>query len=413
MKPWVVLLVAASVFSGIAAAPARELTFEQRVAAQEAVEQVYWNHRIWPKENAGAKPPLSSVMPGEAIRAKVSDYLRKSNAIETWWQRSITAAQLQAEVDRMSDRSRDPDLLRELYTALGNDPFVIAETLGRQTLVDRLSRSWYAFDDRFHGALKQRVEEALDRSPSATPLKSLGGDYAEQRFVRRGDAGQVLAHQRADAIELTDEDWRAWRESVARRFGTKANAIPLRRVSALQEDADSFSVSSVLSAGSDEMVVASVVWPKRSFDDWWSQESVRTSPAISAVGERYSVRAPSSGECVNDTWELRTYAPSGRSAHTAVWTGSEMIVWGGAGATGFILGDGARYNPSTDSWMPIAATGAPRERLGHVAVWTGAELIVMVIALLTAMHPEKGPNGSSVVSINVALPAEISDALGV
>ena len=34
--------------------------------------------------------------------------------------------------------------------------------------------------------------------------------------------------------------------------------------------------------------------------------------------------------------------------HTAVWTGSEMIVWGGTGANYF--NTGGRYNPNTDSW---------------------------------------------------------------
>ncbi len=37
-----------------------------------------------------------------------------------------------------------------------------------------------------------------------------------------------------------------------------------------------------------------------------------------------------------------------------VWTGTEMIVWGGNDWL-FLgdLGDGARYNPATDSWTPI------------------------------------------------------------
>jgi hypothetical protein len=69
-------------------------------------------------------------------------------------------------------------------------------------------------------------------------------------------------------------------------------------------------------------------------------------------------------------------APSARFGHTAVWTGSEMIVWGGQGATGALLRDGARYNPSTDSWTPVTSSGAPSERVGHVAVWTGTEMIV-------------------------------------
>ena len=52
-------------------ASAREPTFEDRVAAQRAVEEVYWRHRIWPKENPGPKPRLASVMPNRVIRAKV------------------------------------------------------------------------------------------------------------------------------------------------------------------------------------------------------------------------------------------------------------------------------------------------------------------------------------------------------
>ena len=39
--------------------------------------------------------------------------------------------------------------------------------------------------------------------------------------------------------------------------------------------------------------------------------------------------------------------PQSASEHTAVWTGSEMIVWGGYGSTGE-TNTGGRYNPSTE-----------------------------------------------------------------
>lgn len=55
--------------------------------------------------------------------------------------------------------------------------------------------------------------------------------------------------------------------------------------------------------------------------------------------------------------------------YTVVWTGKEMIVWGGAGGDG----PGARYNPDTDLWTPITSTSF---RLGHTAVWTGSDMIV-------------------------------------
>ena len=105
------------------------ISFEERVAAQRSIEEVYWRHRIWPKGNPQPKPPLSTVMPDDAIRAKVDDYLKKSNALEKWWQRPITAEQLQSEMDRMARQTHDPQVLQELFAAVGNSPFVIAETL--------------------------------------------------------------------------------------------------------------------------------------------------------------------------------------------------------------------------------------------------------------------------------------------
>ena len=38
----------------------------------------------------------------------------------------------------MAQHTRQPEVLRELFEALGNDPFVIAECLARPVLADRL-----------------------------------------------------------------------------------------------------------------------------------------------------------------------------------------------------------------------------------------------------------------------------------
>lgn len=70
-----------------------------------------------------------------------------------------------------------------------------------------------------------------------------------------------------------------------------------------------------------------------------------------------------------------TGAPAGRSGHSVVWTGSRLLVWGGVNLAGF-LGDGAAYNPATDTWTPIASGNAPTARTAHSAVWTGAEMLV-------------------------------------
>ena len=165
------------------AAPAirrnRTLTFADRVAYQRAIEEVYWQHRIWPKANAGPKPPLDKVMSQAEIEKKVEDYLRNSQALEDYWQRPITPDQLQAEMERIASHTKQPGVLRELFAALGNDPFVIAECLARPVLAERLLSELYAHDQRFHGELKRRAEAELQAHRSVRQMKHTSGKYSE------------------------------------------------------------------------------------------------------------------------------------------------------------------------------------------------------------------------------------------
>src|SRR3989442_3042254 len=74
----------------------------------------------------------------------------------------------------------------------------------------------------------------------------------------------------------------------------------------------------------------------------------------------------------DDTWTPTSTinAPSARSGHMAVWTGTEMIIWGGDDNTG------RRYNPATDTWTPTSTINAPSARSNHTAIWTGKEMII-------------------------------------
>jgi hypothetical protein len=81
-------------------------------------------------------------------------------------------------------------------------------------------------------------------------------------------------------------------------------------------------------------------------------------------------------------WAPLPGAPvAARSDYAAVWTGQQMIVWGGYSwggsfpVTPHLYGDGAAYDPTTRTWTAIAASPlAPR--VGSVAVWTGKEMLV-------------------------------------
>src|SRR5262249_16618328 len=211
-------LMAQVTYASAASVP---LTFEQRVSYQRAIEEVYWQHRIWPKENKVAKPSLDKVMPESVIRAKVEDYLKKSNAITEIWQRPITAEQLQAEMDRMTKNTKEPEVLRELFAALDNNPQIIAECLARPSIADRLIHKRYASLKPFHSQTK------------------------------------------------------------------------------------------------------------RNFEKWWWDEKFRLTSNIVEPSFSYHLKSSlTSANCTDDPWTSMQAPAQARSDHTAVWTGSEMIVWG-------------------------------------------------------------------------------------
>ena len=138
----------------------RQLSLSDRVTYERAIEEVYWRHCIWPKERPDPKPSFDQVMFEPQIKKKVEDYLRNSQALEDYRQQPVTAEQLQAEMERMAQHTKQPDVLRELFEALGNDPFIIAECLARPTLSKRLISNTYPHEPR----RKESLESWKDRA---------------------------------------------------------------------------------------------------------------------------------------------------------------------------------------------------------------------------------------------------------
>src|SRR5204863_8696972 len=123
---------------------------------------------IWPKQRPDPKPSLDAVMSQAQLEKKVTDYLGKSWALEDYWHRPLTAEQLQAEIDRMAKHTKQPEILRDLFEALGNDPFVIAECLARPALAERLLANWYTHSQ----ILYQKKLGKNDVSRLKEPLES-------------------------------------------------------------------------------------------------------------------------------------------------------------------------------------------------------------------------------------------------
>src|SRR5262249_14348667 len=162
-----------------------------------------------------------AVMSQAQLEKKVADYMRESQTLGDYWLRPITSRQLQAEMDRMAQHTKQPQVLREIFQSLGDDPLVVAECLARPLLAHRL----------------------------LTELNDV------------------------DHVKTTTVAW--LKEPMAAR-------------------------------------TANYVLPEISIENNWTPTS--------------------------------TNAPDARSGHTAVWTGSEMIVWGGQNSSGQ-MNTGGRYDP--------------------------------------------------------------------
>ena len=338
------------------------LTFAERVAYQRAIEEVYWRHRIWPKESSKPKPPMDAVISHTQLEEKVEDYLRKSELVTAQRGMPIAAVELQTEIDRMANHSKQPEVLRELFAALGNDPLVIAECIARPVLVERLFNSALA---------SQPVSWAVSRpSNSLKADRPPFGSYILPRITTalkwEGTCADVwAATSTVNAPVARHAHTAVWTGSEMIVWGGEAVSGYLNSGSRYNPTTDSWtatSTSGVPAARSQH----TAVWTGSEMIVWGG---VSNGPTYINTGGRYN---PST-----NSWTAlsTTNAPAGRFRHTAVWTGTEMIIWGGSNPSA-LFNTGGRYNPVTNSWMMTSTTNAPTGRESHTAVWTGTKMIV-------------------------------------
>ena len=273
----------------------------------------------------------------------------------------------------------------------------------RPALADRLVTSWYAYDQRIHGELKQRAEAELKARSSVEQVKQTSGKYSESEFVR-GESPRKKNHDPGHSITLSGRDWDQTMQKLGAIFGNstcsgkrvaskglavaasskagetpKDAAITLLRTGALsplQEDQDRYYATAILNKSNDCLKLATVSWLKEPFESWLARTGNQPVAVEAVPSIDYTLPTILSGGCVEDTWSATAGPPDGRQHHTAIWTGSEMIVWGGEVYTHLSFASGGRYNPSTDTWTITSAINAPAARAYHTAIWTGTEMIV-------------------------------------
>jgi len=361
---WYKSVVAASSYGNMVKSPSqvRVLSFAERVAYQRIIEDVYWRHRIWPKENANPKPSLDAVMSQGQLENKVTDYLQKSQTLEDYSQQPITTEQLQAEMDRMAQHTKRPEVLRELFAALGNDPFVIVECLARPLLAERLLT---------HSA----TEQVRQASGSYQQVAVATGDYSLPSISDDGECTDDTwtATTTANAPVGRDGHTAVWTGSEMIVWGGFGRLVGYSNTGGRYNPSTDSWVATSLTNAPTARDGHTAVWTGSEMIVWGGEAGNATCCQYFNTGGRYN---PST-----NTWTATstTNAPAARFSHTAIWTGSEMIVWGGVIENPnppFVTNTGGRYNPSTDTWTVTSTTNVPTARSLPTAVWTGSEMIV-------------------------------------
>src|SRR4029077_11924410 len=285
-------------------------------------------------------------------------------------------------------------------------------------LAERLVADWYAYDQSIHSELRQHAEADLQRHPTVEQMKQMSGKYNEIELVKSDTrvtvrqahrlpteqlAGGAPAVQRPHSTRTVMLNSREWDETVqklavaferatsqltngtdgllgrpylsARPAIASYQSLPTRKLSPLQEDETCYYATAIIENSQGRLKLARVTWPKEPLESWLAGAENQM-PRVTIAGiTGCTLPAIGTGGCSDDIWTNMYAVLAGRNGHTAVWTGSEMIIWGGADA-GTAYNTGGRYNPSTDTWVAVSMTNAPAGRYFHTAVWTGSEMIV-------------------------------------
>lgn len=388
----------------------KTMSLGERTRLIERVEEVYASNRAGTGVTASAQGVLSQQTIREVAEREALDTVEKSAALEALYGRSISPSMLQAELDRMARESRAPGVLRELFSALGNDADAAAEALARPALADRLLRAAYAADTDLHKGVYEQALQALNVIKSGGKWEDGAGSKGEMIIKRRSLSDPASIENIPGTRFLDAKQWAAF----LKRCPTPG-AGPV-----VEETPEGFFVIRTTANADGSIKMESLLFAKRPFTDWWNETRVRFANSDLATRQPFSyVLPPIHGERNCSTFSLLPGEPSPRDGHLALWTGSEMLFWGGDVWWPYSRGSGGAYNPATDTWRPFSPPPPDFAQASvGFAVWTGREM-VLFLSGYWADQPEEGVRYDPIAdtwtltSRGAGCPAGIRDAVAV
>lgn len=343
---------------------------ENLVACQLELKKLEWSKTLWPESNKQAKPSFDSVMSVDEVRRGVLASLHQQATLAQRFNVAIEPAMLQNDLDRMVRDSRDAATLNAMFALFENDATTIAHCISRPFLVETKLANAYYWSAELHdatlGSARREIAELTVRGqlgPDSTAMQRTIVYALESDYEFIADSQEQWA-----VLALAESEFDALKEQLGQGS------------TGLQEHRGHFSHSTLISQSPTYLVADILSWRKQSLEDWLANTHapddfvfpISTGLSLPKSSDRVAGARSPIGP---DTWAARDPMPAERVRHTAVWTGTEMIVWGGT-IGGLQLDTGSRYTPATDSWREVNMTGAPIAREQHSAVWTGTEMVI-------------------------------------
>ena len=373
------LLISGSAYSVDWSNLSEESYIDQLVTCQLKIKEVQWSHSIWPKENKANKPLFSEIANKKHVHQQVINNLKMEAILVEVFDFELSGLMLQNEMNRIANNTKDEDRLKKLFAALNHDPTSISQCLALPNILQRTLQQQYGFSDKIHHQLKQLANNELSSYLIDHLFNSTVATFNQIEFVLATDpistSPKESFNQDMLRIELDQQSY----DDQLSEFSDKTK---------LQELKSSYIYNRIIAKSNQSFTVEELRWKKEDYNIWLKSQFTSKQEKIASSHRDHKYFLPKiisskqiplikTGSVTADTWSpdfTTSGAPNTRLNHSAIWTGTEMIVWGGRGFGDLLTG--GRYDPALDSWVSTQTIDAPGARHDPLAIWTGTKMII-------------------------------------
>ena len=356
---------------------------QNRIACQTKIEDLRWSQNTWPKDNKKAKPTRPEIISDEYIANKVKKSIQMEVALFELSGISINQKMLQADLDRMIKNTKQPEKLKSLFEALNNNPNTIAECISRPYLVTSEMRDYFikteksqakqSFDEWWLSTKTNLKKRSINRLIAPLTLSKIISVKGSSNNIEANTWKQIATTPLPNEPEARARHVAYWTGTEMLIWGGDTNYSNFFNTGGkYNPTTDSWETTSTLSA--PERRTSQIIdWTGTEMIVWGGYSSIDGNITYYNSGSKYNP--------FTNTWtEMSTInAATGRRRASSIWTGDNIIIWGGQNGNSSNIVDlntGFKYNPISDSWTEINTINAPTARNSHTSLWTGSEMII-------------------------------------